>query len=108
MDNLNQYNQNNETYKQNEATYHTQPSSEGTPALYRPYKRGMSTKGVIAIILCCAILFGGIGFGSAWYLKETSTDSSPTVNNAPTDHTDQVAAGQPQTDLSLKMAKGEE
>jgi len=108
MDNLNQYNQNNETYKQNEATYHTQPSSEGTPALYRPYKRGMSTKGVIAIILCCAILFGGIGFGSAWYLKETSTDGSPTVNNTPTDHTDQVAAGQPQTDLSLKMAKGEE
>ena len=39
----------------------------------------MSTKGVIAIILCCAILFGGIGFGSAWYLKETSTGGSPTV-----------------------------
>ena len=141
---FNQNNQNNETYNQNEVTHHThtmsneQPSAqpeeprfydpgipsagntmqqpEGIPALYRPHKRGLSTKSIVAIILCCAILFGGIGFGSAWYLKEASSNGTPTATDtqsdteeAANDAADTTNDGvQTETDLSLKMAKPEE
>ena len=46
------------------------PIYGSTPAPYRPYKKGIGTKGIVAIILSCALLFGGIGFGSAWYLRK--------------------------------------
>ncbi len=112
--NENQYNHVNQQPTQPQPGTSSPYSSEGTPALYRPYKRGIGTKGVIAIILCCAILFGGIGFGSAWYLKETATDNaqpdtSLEAENSGTDaDTDTEDAGDSQSDLSLKMAKEEE
>ncbi len=122
---MTQYN-NNENQYTNENQYNqvdqqpTQPrpgtsspySIEGTPALYRPYKRGIGTKGVIAIILCCAVLFGGIGFGSAWYLKETATNNAQPDTSLegqnPGAETDAEDAADSQPDLSLKMAKEEE
>ncbi len=118
---MNQSNQYNEPNIQNEHPYHTSPiqntptytSPEGIPALYRPYKKGIGTKGVIAIILCCAVLFGGIGFGSAWYVKESLSNSSPTAGEAQTQTDTTTVQGpdshqKPQSDLSLKMAKEEE
>ena len=106
MDHLNQYDQTNETY--NTQNTQTPVQSESIPALYRPHKRGLRTKGIIALILCCAILFGGIGFGSAWYLKETSTNGVPVTDaGTPADPDPNNNTAQPQTDLSLKMAKPE-
>ena len=106
MDHLNQYDQNNETY--NTQNTQTPAPPENIPALYRPHKRGLRTKGIIALILCCAILFGGIGFGSAWYLKETSTNGVPVTDaGKPADPASNNNTAQPQTDLSLKMAKPE-
>ncbi len=122
---MNQYN-NNENQFNSENQYNhvnqqpTQPLSgsaspylsEGTPALYRPHKRGIGTKGVIAIILCCAVLFGGIGFGSAWYLKETGSGNTQSDTSLKTEKpnadADTEAAIDSQPDLSLKMAKEEE
>lgn len=106
MDHLNQYDQNNETY--NTQNTQTPAPPENIPALYRPHKRGLRTKGIIALILCCAILFGGIGFGSAWYLKETSTNGVPVTDaGKPADPASNNNTTRPQTDLSLKMAKPE-
>ena len=117
----------NEPMNQNESFHPTHPynpnldssgSPEGIPALYRPYKKGIGTKGILAIILCCALLFGGIGFGSAWYLKETSSPSASVTapeNAASTENTNSEANGSgdvettdPQSSLALKMAKEEE
>lgn len=106
MDHLNQYDQNKETY--NTQNTQTPAPPESIPSLYRPHKRGLRTKGIIALILCCAILFGGIGFGSAWYLKETSTNGVPVTDaGTPADPDSNNNTAQPQTDLSLKMAKPE-
>ncbi len=112
--NENQYNHVNQQPTQSQPDSPYPYSSEGIPAPYRPHKRGIGTKGVVAIILCCAVLFGGIGFGSAWYLKETATDNtqpdtSLEAENSGTDADTNVEdAGDSQPDLSLKMAKEEE
>lgn len=128
MDNMNQYNHETQNQQQaSEQNGYTNPyqpenqngytnpyqpeSQNGTPAPYRVIKRGISTKGVIAIILCCAILFGGIGFGSAWYIHEAYSNAAQgevpaAANNSGDPEAD--ASGEPQTDLALKMAKEEE
>ncbi|MBQ7051163.1 MAG: trypsin-like peptidase domain-containing protein [Firmicutes bacterium] len=117
--NENLYNNENQQKQFNQQSTQPLPGSPypypggGTPAPYRPRKRGIGTKGIVAIILCCAVLFGGIGFGSAWYLKETGSDNTQTeaaldVENpdADTDTTKEDTTSQ--SDLSLKMAKEEE
>ncbi len=88
------------------------PNDIGTPAPYRPRKRGLGIKGIVALVLSCALLFGGIGFGSAWYLKEVL---APHVQNnassdvqAPTDTENTDAAVNSQPDWNLLMAKEEE
>ena len=118
MNNMNQYNNyNNENQNQNQYQPQTsggfQPDDHpsGTPAPYRPYKKGLSTKGVIAIILCCAVLFGGIGFGSAWYFREASspqTQNDTTTDASASQDIEAHAESDNKTDLALKMAKEEE
>ena len=113
--NENLYNNENQQKQVNQQPTQLQPGSPhlhpggGTPAPYRPRKRGIGTKGIVAIILCCAVLFGGIGFGSAWYLKETGSGNTQTdaALDADTDTTEEGTTGS-QSDLSLKMAKEEE
>lgn len=123
---MNQYNNNENLYNNENQQNHVnqqptqlQPGSpypypgEGTPAPYRPRKRGIGTKGIVAIILCCAVLFGGIGFGSAWYLKETGsgntqTDAALDAENPDADTNTTKEDTTSQSDLSLKMAKEEE
>ncbi|MCI8632151.1 MAG: PDZ domain-containing protein [Lachnospiraceae bacterium] len=86
--------------------YHTCESSpEGTPAPYRPRSKTFSRSRVIALILCCSVLFGGICFGSAWALRGAfSSDASTPSANAPSN------PSQPSnpSSLALKMAKTEE
>lgn len=86
--------------------YHTCESSpEGTPAPYRPRSKTFSRSRVIALILCCSVLFGAICFGSAWALRGAFSPgaSTPSVN-APSN------PSQPSnpSSLALKMAKTEE
>jgi len=117
--NENLYNNENQQKQVNQQSTQPLPGSPypypggGTPAPYRPRKRGIGTKGIVAIILCCAVLFGGIGFGSAWYLKETGSGNTQTEAvldaenpDADTDTTKEDTTSQ--SDLSLKMAKEEE
>jgi len=84
--NENLYNNENQQKQVNQQSTQPLPGSPypypggGTPAPYRPRKRGIGTKGIVAIILCCAVLFGGIGFGSAWYLKETGSGNTQLIN----------------------------
>lgn len=112
MDNMNQYNNyhnENQEHSENQTGNPPQNSPAGTPAPYRPYKRGLSTKGVIAIMLLCAILFGGIGFGSGWYLRETGSANTQNGGNngEVSEDTDTEADADPQTSLSLQMVKEE-
>ena len=110
MDPMNSYNE----YSTQDHTQQANPTPQGTPALYRPCKkRGIGTKGIVAIILCCAVLFGGIGFGSAWFMKEYLTDSSATTAEVQeptntTSDTESPADSNASSDLALKMAKEEE
>lgn len=80
--------------------------SEGIPALYRPSKKGIGTKGIVAIILTCAILFSAIGFGSAWMITGGQTSASQQQTESQVD----AEASEPvqSTDLALKMARAEE
>ncbi len=113
MTHMDPYN-NDHNRQENQNNNVGQPRPGEIPALYRPYKKGIGTKGIVAIILCCAILFGGIGFGSAWYLRETgssNTQNNPTSSGDMLEGThdaDTETQANPQTDLALKMAKAEE
>jgi serine protease Do len=82
----------------------SEQSVSQTTAYYRPYKKGIGTKGVVGIILSCAILFSAIGFGSGmlWRsnLSGEAAESSQTLEEASTsDSDDQI-----KTDLALKTA----
>ena len=41
-------------------------------------KQGIGTKGIVAIILCCALVFSAIGFGSAWWISKHLTVQTQT------------------------------
>ncbi len=52
----------------------------------RPEKasKGIGVKGVIAIVLSCALIFSSIGFGSAWWIsKQLQTQNQQTENQVP-------------------------
>ena len=110
--NTNQTNQQTNDTQQLQYTQTTAPVYGSTPAPYRPHKRGLGAKGIVALILSCALLFGGIGFGSGWYLKAVSAPS--VQNNAAPDVQTSVdtegpeTAATPQPDWNLLMAKEEE
>lgn len=94
---------------QSDSIYNTssEPStSEGIPASYRPRQNGISRKGIISIILCCAILFGALGFGSAWavlHSSQSNSNGSPAANQPANPNQTPDA-----TTLALKMAKAED
>ncbi len=110
--NTNQTNQQTNDTQQMQYTQTTAPVYGSTPAPYRPHKRGLGTKGIVALILSCALLFGGIGFGSGWYLKAVSAphaqnSAAPDVQTS-VDTEDPETAVTPQPDWNLLMAKEEE
>lgn len=90
----------NESYEQQTT------ESQGIPAPYRPYRRGISTKGVVAIILSCAVIFSAIGFGTAWTIKSTQTTAAEQQNvPAPSSTPKELPTSD---ELALKMAKAED
>lgn len=110
--NTNQTNQQTNDTQQLQYTQTTAPVYGSTPAPYRPHKRGLGAKGIVALILSCALLFGGIGFGSGWYLKAVSAphaqnNAAPDVQTS-VDTEDPETAATHQPDWNLLMAKEEE
>ena len=106
MTNFNPNDEFNHTDSQN--TPSDRNRSEGTPAIYRPYKKGISAKGVIAIILSCAIIFSAIGFGSAWIIAGSRQTGEPAGSSASASDTAESGKPVSSSEIQLKVANEEE